>query len=274
MAAAAPIGIFDSGIGGLSVLRHIRSALPHEQLLYFADSGYAPYGDKDEAQIVERSLAVAAFLVEAGVKALVVACNTATAAAILAIRQRWPQLIVVGIEPGLKPAAAHSQSGVVGVLATRSTLASARFIALREQIAGSSGTRFLAQACVGLVDQIEKGELHSAHTAQLVDRYVAPLIEQGADTLVLGCTHYPFVRGLIESSARHAGLATPCIIDTGEAVTRQLVRLLDERSLCQAQGGSAALRVCTTSSAATLASIFANLLKMRPEIIQIAGKTA
>src|SRR5450830_1698110 len=269
----APIGIFDSGIGGLSVLRHIRAALPREKLLYFADSGYAPYGDKDEAQIVARSLAIAEFLIEQGVKALVVACNTATAAAILAIRQRWPALIVVGIEPGLKPAATHSKSGVVGVLATRSTLASARFIQLRDQIAAATGARFLPQACVGLVDQIEKGELLSATTAQLVDRYVAPLIEQGADTLVLGCTHYPFVRALIESSARHAGVATPFIVDTGEAVTRQLLRLLDERSLRTTEDAAAALTAYTTASAATLETIFANLLKIRPEIVQIMGKT-
>ena len=218
--AEAPIGIFDSGVGGLSVLRHVRAMLPQEDLLYFADSGYAPYGDKREAQIIDRSLSVAAFLVDQGLKALVVACNTATAAAIEAIRARWPGLIVVGIEPGLKPAALQSQRGVVGVLATRSTLASARFDALRDQLTASTGTRFLVQPCVGLVDQIEKGELQSATTATLIDRYVMPLIAEGADTLVLGCTHYPFVRELIEASACHAGSAAPAIIDTGEAVAR------------------------------------------------------
>ncbi|WP_205627198.1 glutamate racemase [Herbaspirillum rhizosphaerae] len=269
MAADAPIGIFDSGIGGLSVLRHVRVALPREKLLYFADSGYAPYGDKEEQQIVERSLAVAGFLVEAGIKALVVACNTATAAAIQAIRRRWPQLIVVGIEPGLKPAAAQSKSRIVGVLATRSTLASKRFIQLREQIAATSEVRFLSQACVGLVDQIEKGELSSAVTARLVDQYVAPLIAQGADTLVLGCTHYPFVGALIESAARHAGLASPVIIDTGEAVTRQLQRLLEERALCNNNTPPEALRAYTTASASTLETIFASLLKIRPDIVQI-----
>jgi len=274
MAADAPIGIFDSGIGGLSVLRHVRIALPQEKLLYFADSGYAPYGDKNEQQIVDRSLAVAGFLTEAGIKALVVACNTATAAAIQAIREQWPQLIVVGIEPGLKPAAAQSKSQIIGVLATRSTLSSKRFIQLREQVAAHTGTRFLSQACVGLVDQIEKGELLAATTARLVDQYVAPLIEQGADTLVLGCTHYPFVRKMIESAARHAGLATPIIIDTGEAVTRQLQRLLEERSLlCNTAVAQGEMTAYTTASAATLENIFSKLLKMRPDIVQITGKT-
>ncbi|MFL9880555.1 glutamate racemase [Herbaspirillum rhizosphaerae] len=274
MAADAPIGIFDSGIGGLSVLRHVRIALPQEKLLYFADSGYAPYGDKNEQQIVDRSLAVAGFLIEAGIKALVVACNTATAAAIQAIREHWPQLIVIGIEPGLKPAAAQSKSKIIGVLATRSTLSSKRFVQLREQVATNTGARFLSQACVGLVDQIEKGELLAATTARLVDQYVAPLIAQGADTLVLGCTHYPFVRTLIESAAHHAGLTTPIIIDTGEAVTRHLQRLLEERSLlCNTALAQGEMTAYTTASAATLENVFSKLLKMRPDIIQIAGKT-
>lgn len=269
----APIGIFDSGIGGLSVLRHVRAALPQEYLLYFADSGYAPYGDKDEQQIVDRSLAIAGFLIGQGIKALVVACNTATAAAIQAIRVQWPELIVVGIEPGLKPAALHSKSGVVGVLATRSTLASARFIALREQIAAAGKVQFISQACVGLVDQIEKGELQSPATAALVDRYVMPLIAQGADTLVLGCTHYPFARELIESAARHAGCAAPVIIDTGEAVTRQLSRLLEAKTLVRSgdaaeNGGS--LVAYTTAGASTLSTALANLLKMDAEVRQIA----
>jgi len=269
----APIGIFDSGIGGLSVLRHVRAALPQEHLLYFADSGYAPYGDKDEQQIVDRSLAIAGFLIGQGIKALVVACNTATAAAIQAIRLQWPELIVVGIEPGLKPAALHSKSGVVGVLATRSTLASARFIALREQIAAAGKVQFISQACIGLVDQIEKGELQSPATAALVDRYVMPLIAQGADTLVLGCTHYPFARDLIESAARHAGCAAPVIIDTGEAVTRQLSRLLEEKALMRSgdaaeNGGS--LVAYTTAGASTLSTALANLLKMDAEVRQIA----
>lgn len=269
----APVGIFDSGIGGLSVLRHVRAALLQERLLYFADSGYAPYGDKDEQQIVERSLAIAGFLIGQGIKALVVACNTATAAAIQAIRLQWPALIVVGIEPGLKPAALHSKSGVVGVLATRSTLASARFIALREQIAAAGKVQFISQACVGLVDQIEKGELHSPATAALVDRYVMPLIAQGADTLVLGCTHYPFARELIETAARHAGCVAPFIIDTGEAVTRQLSRLLEAKALMRsgdAAGNEGSLVAYTTAGASTLSTALRNLLKMDAEVRQIA----
>ncbi|WDZ94853.1 glutamate racemase [Herbaspirillum sp. WKF16] len=264
-AADAAVGIFDSGIGGLSVLRHIHAALPREALLYFADSGYAPYGDKSEDEIVARSLAIGSFFTGQRVKALVVACNTATAAAIQAIRERWPELVVVGIEPGLKPAAQQSGSGVVGVLATRSTLASKRFAQLRAQMESQYPVRFLPQACVGLVDLIEKGELYSPATVGLLERYLAPLLEQGADTLVLGCTHYPFVREAIEGVCRRLCARTPAIVDTGEAVTRQLLRLLDARGLHRA-GGAGSLAGYTTASRSTLEHAFAGLLQLNPPV--------
>ncbi len=227
--ANSSIGIFDSGIGGLSVLRHILACLPTEQLLYFADSGYAPYGDKSQADIEARSLSIAAFMVARGIKALVVACNTATAAAITRIRATWPTLIVVGIEPGLKPATLLSKTRVIGVLATYSTLASTRFMTLCEQL--PSDVRVLPQACIGLADCIEKGELNTSATQQLVAHYVLPLLKQGADTLVLGCTHYPFVSNLITDVAIRNGYPVPHIIDTGEAIARQLIRLLDSANL-------------------------------------------
>lgn len=264
-AADAAVGIFDSGIGGLSVLRHIHAALPREQLVYFADSGYAPYGDKTEVQIVERSLIIASFLLEQGVKALVVACNTATAAAIQAIRSHWPQLVVVGIEPGLKPAAQQTRSGIVGVLATRSTLASQRFAVLQAQMEAQYQVRYLPQACVGLVNLIEKGELHSPATVQLLERYLAPLLEQGADTLVLGCTHYPFVRPAIESVCRRLAGAVPDIIDTGQAVTRQLQRLLETQGL-STQAATGSLAGFTTASRSTLEQAFRGLLKLDPPV--------
>jgi len=264
-AANAAVGIFDSGIGGLSVLLHIHSALPREQLIYFADSGYAPYGDKTEAQIVERSLTIASFLLEQEIKALVVACNTATAAAIQAIRARWPQLVVVGIEPGLKPAAQQTRSGTVGVLATRSTLASQRFALLQQQMQAQYQVRYLPQACVGLVDLIEKGELFSPATVQLLERYLRPLLEQGADTLVLGCTHYPFVRPAIESVCQRLAGGVPDIIDTGQAVTRQLQRLLATEGL-QAQAATGSLAGFTTASRSTLEQAFRGLLKLDPPV--------
>lgn len=264
-----PIGVFDSGIGGLSVLKYIHASLPNEQLLYFADSGYAPYGGRTEEEIVARSLAIAEFLMRHKAKALVVACNTATAAAIKALRERYPDMPLVGVEPGLKPAAALTRSGTVGVLATKGTLASEKFKLLREQISASTHVQFLPQPCVGLADQVEKGELHSADTAVLVRRYVEPLIEQGADTLVLGCTHYPFVLPLMEEIIGRITSKPVTIVDTGDPIARQLVRLLTERGLLRA-AGPGTIAGFTTGSETSLQTAFARLLGLQPPVTQIA----
>ncbi|WP_088706587.1 glutamate racemase [Noviherbaspirillum denitrificans] len=265
-----PIGIFDSGIGGLSVLKYIHASLPNEQLLYFADSGYAPYGGKTEDEVVERSLAIAGFLMQHEAKALVVACNTATAAAIKALRARYPDMPVVGVEPGLKPAAALSKTGTVGVLATKGTLASEKFRLLREQVSAATHVQFLPQPCIGLADQVEKGELQSAETALLLHRYIAPLIEQGADTLVLGCTHYPFVLPLIEETIARVTTRQVAIVDTGEPIARQLVRLLTERGLLQ-QEGPGKIAAFTTGSETALTTAFKRLLHLEPPVAPIVA---
>jgi len=217
--AVTAIGVFDSGVGGLSVLKHIRAALPQHDLLYVADSGHVPYGDKSQDYIRERSLALTQFLVNEGAAAVVIACNTATAAAAASLREHFT-VPIVAMEPAVKPAVAATRSGVVGVLATVGTLESSRFAALLEQYAGE--VEIVMQACPGLVEQVEAGELDSAATRILLERYTQPLIARGADTLVLGCTHYPFLKPLI------AGIAGPDVrlIDTGEAVARQVVRRL------------------------------------------------
>lgn len=269
-AAEAPIGLFDSGVGALSVLRHVQARLPSEHLLCFCDSGHAPYGGRSDAEIIARTLAIADFLLERQVKAIVVACNTATAAAIEALRQRHPELIVVGVEPGLKPAAVFSKSGIGGVLATASTLASSRFIALRDQITSSTGVRFLTQACVGLVEQIEKGELDSPETVAMLERYVTPILRGGADTIALGCTHYPFVQPAIEAIARREGADPITIIDTGEAVSRQLERLLQQRGLQRLETRPGSLQAFTTGSKAQLEQAFSVLLRQFPPVAAVA----
>jgi glutamate racemase len=215
----AAIGVFDSGVGGLSVLRHVRASLPDRDLLYVADSGHVPYGDKTADYIRERSFALTEFLIAHGAGAVVIACNTATAAAAVALRERFP-IPIVGMEPAVKPAVAATRSGVVGVLATVGTLESARFAALLEQYAGD--VEIVTQACPGLVERIEAGELDSDATRALVQRYTRPLLARGADTLVLGCTHFPFVTPLIAAAAG----PDVRLIDTGEAVARQVVRRL------------------------------------------------
>ncbi|MCY0913214.1 glutamate racemase [Massilia antarctica] len=251
----APIGVFDSGVGGLSVLRHIRAQLPHEHLLYFADSGFAPYGDKPEGVVAERSLAVAGFLVANGAKALVVACNTATVAAIKVLRAHYPDMPLVGVEPGLKPAAAATRNGKVGVLATKVTIAGAKFLLLRDQISAASSAQFLLQGCPGLVDQIELGDLGSAQIRTLLERYVVPLLDQGADTLVLGCTHYPFVLATLGQVIAGATSRDIVLIDTGDAVARQLARLLGAAGLLNQDNAAGAVpdlaRVAAGAAGAT-----------------------
>jgi glutamate racemase len=269
-AAEAPIGIFDSGVGALSVLRHIQARLPSEHLLCFCDSGHAPYGGKSDAEIIARTLAIAEFLLAKNVKAIVVACNTATAAAIDALRRQYPDLIVVGVEPGLKPAAVFSQTGIAGVLATASTLASSRFTALRDQISATTGVSFISQACVGLVEEIEKGDLSSPAIMQMLERYVTPILRGGADTLALGCTHYPFVQPMIEAIAARETSVRITIIDTGEAVSRQLERLLQQRGLQRFETREGSLQAYTTGSRAALVNAFYRLLGLAPRVTAVA----
>ena len=225
-----PIGVFDSGVGGLSVLREIRRLLPAESLLYVADSGYVPYGEQPSELILERSQRIAEFLLEQGAKALVVACNTATAAAVAQLRARYA-VPIIGMEPAVKPATLASRSGVVGVLATTGTLRSARFAALLDRFAGS--VTVLTQPCPGLVECIERGELDTERVISLLTGYTRPLLDAGCDTLILGCTHYPFLRPVLERMLP----ADIQLVDTGAAVARQLQYKLGEFDLL-AQGPS------------------------------------
>jgi glutamate racemase len=236
-----PIGIFDSGVGGLSVLREIRRELPHEDLLYVADSGHAPYGDKPADEITERGHAIVGFLVARGAKAIVVACNTATGVSVDALRARW-SMPIVGIEPAIKPAVARTKSGVVGVLATNQTIGSPRFTRLVD--AFGSGATVLAQACPGLAEQVEEGDLSGAETLAMIEAYVGPLVDRGIDTLVLGCTHYPFVMPLI---ARVAGPSV-AVIDPADAVARELRRRLDRSGLLNTSSREGTVRFWSSGS--------------------------
>jgi len=220
MADNAPIGVFDSGVGGLSVLREIRARLPNETLFYLADSGHVPYGEKSPEFIRARCRAIAEFLLEQGAKALVLACNTATAAGIAELRELYPQVPLVGMEPAVKPAAQATRSGVVGVLATTGTLKSAKFAALLDRFA--SDVRVVTQPCPGLVECVEAGELETPKTRALLEHFVQPLLEQGCDTLILGCTHYPFIKPLLLELLP----STVVLVDTGAAVARHLQTVL------------------------------------------------
>ncbi|GFM83934.1 glutamate racemase [Pseudomonas cichorii] len=221
----APVGVFDSGVGGLSVLTEIRQLLPNESLLYVADGGHIPYGEKSPEFIIQRCLTIAGFFREQGAKALVLACNTATVAGVAQIRQRYPDWSIVGMEPAVKPAAAATRSGVVGVLATTGTLQSAKFAALLDRFAND--VRVVTQPCPGLVELIETGDLLSPTIRQLLWTYVEPLLLEGCDTIILGCTHYPFLKPLLRQMIPDS----ISLIDTGAAVARQLQRLLAQADL-------------------------------------------
>lgn len=223
-----PIGVFDSGLGGLSVLQELIRLAPDEDVVYVADSAHVPYGTKPPAFIEERSLAITRFLVDSlHTRGVVVACNTATTHAVASLRRTFPTVPIVGMEPAVKPAAAVTRSGVVGVLATPATLDGERFAALVHRY--TDGIELLTQPSPGLVECVEAGDVEGPATERLLRAFTGPMLERGADTIVLGCTHYPFLRDTLQR------LVGPdvTLIDTGEAVARQTVRVLgiDDRNV-------------------------------------------
>lgn len=260
---AGPIGIFDSGLGGLSVLRAVRSLLPDENVVYVADSGYAPYGERDDDFIADRSNAIGEWLLRQGTKALVVACNTATAQAVHLLRA-WAPVPVVGVEPGLKPASTRSVSGVAGVLATAATLRSDKFRRLLAE--HQNRCRFICQPGHGLVEAIERGETDSPEVLALLERYLAPMLADGADTLVLGCTHYPF----IDTAIRQASGDRLTLIDTSAAIAQQLARLLTERDLLGPAGRHVQTRLCSTNGGRQLQAVAHRLLGLEATVEQLS----
>jgi glutamate racemase len=221
---SCPVGVFDSGIGGLSVLQEIHRLLPYENLIYVGDSAHAPYGDRSASYVRQRSLDIADFLLDQGVKAIVIACNTATAEAASLLRKTL-DVPVIGLEPAIKPAAQLSKSGIIGVLATQRTINSERLLGLTERYA--SNKKVLAQACPGLVEQVEKGDLGSEATDTLLRKYIEPLLQKGADALILGCTHYPF---LLPAIRKITGDSIE-ILETGRPVARHLNSILQQNLL-------------------------------------------
>lgn len=220
-APMAPIGVFDSGLGGLTVVREMIARMPGERFIYVGDSGHAPYGAHPEAEILAFSEGISRFLLgKYYCRGLVIACNTATAAAADSLRSRLT-VPVVGMEPAVKPAVAVTKTGKVGILATVGTLSSARFAALLTRFEGDGSVEFLMQPCPGLPEAVEEGRADTPETRALVEKYVLPLLERGADTLVLGCTHYPVLREMI------GAVAGPdvTLIDTGAAVARRAASL-------------------------------------------------
>lgn len=238
------VGVFDSGLGGLSVLRELRLALPQAQLLYVADSGHAPYGERDLGHILERSKVIARFLREQGAQLLVLACNTATAAAVHELRSLYPSWPIIGVEPGLKPAAAATRNGRISIMATTATLASDKF----QQLLRAHGTRdgqalhIHQQACPGLAHAIEQGDVNAPQLIELVHRYCDNIRAHGSDTVVLGCTHYPFARRHIEEALG----PQVSIIDTAQAIARRAASLCKELPAAADRSATAQPKLWTT----------------------------
>jgi glutamate racemase len=256
------IGVFDSGIGGLSVLRALIAELPHEDFVYFADTAHAPYGERDDNYVIERCIEIASFLVkEHAVKALVVACNTATAAAIDLLRHNHPKLPIVGVEPALKPAATLTRTGRIGVLATQGTLTSGKFRTLHDSLRGQA--EFVLQPCAGLAEAIERDDKGAIERLGLT--FLTALGDLGdspgqIDTVVLGCTHYPFARHVLQTIAGDQVR----LVETGEPVARQARRLLESARLLQSPTALAPTqRLITSGSQQALDAAIARILHVR-----------
>jgi glutamate racemase len=251
----APLGVFDSGVGGLSVLREIRKQLPHEHLIFVADQAHVPYGPRSLAEVRAFSEAITRYLLEQGAKLIVVACNAASAAALQSLRKTFPNVPFVGMEPAVKPAAETTDSGVVGVLATPATFQGKLYASVVERFA--NGVRLLPNPCIGLVEQIEAGQLNGGQTHAILENALAPMLAEDIDTVVLGCTHYPFVIPQIEQ------IVGPQVrvIDPAPAIARQVGRLLKEHDLVNAAYTPGTIQFKTSGDAAVLSRQITQLLE-------------
>lgn len=254
MSSTAPIGVFDSGVGGLSVWREIVRQLPAENTLYLADQAHVPYGPRSVDEIRDYAKRIARFLLAQDAKLIVVACNTASGAALHYLRATFPDVPFVGMEPAVKPAAERTRSGVVGVIATPATLQGALFQDLVRRFAAQ--VRLETQVCPGLVEAVEAGELTTPETVQRLHQCLDPMVAAGIDHLVLGCTHYPF---LWESIVEVVG-ADVTLIDPAPAVARQVGRRLRENGLCADGRQAPRHRFYTSGDRQTLAQMAQRLV--------------
>lgn len=249
-----PIGIFDSGIGGLSILRAIRGFMPGEPVVYFGDQIHIPYGPRPMEQIGRFSEAITNFLIQQQAKIIVVACNTASAAALKDLRVKFPEIQFVGMEPAVKPAAERTQTGRVGVLATPATFQGALYTSVVERF--GNGVDLFQHTCPGLVQQIEQGNLDGKETRQILEDALLPMLEKNIDTVVLGCTHYPFVIPLIEQIVGEKVR----VIDPAPAVAKQTKRLLEAGGLVNPASAGGSVELFTSGNVETLQSLLPVLL--------------
>lgn len=264
ISSTSPVGVFDSGVGGLSVLHAIRSQAPEESVIYFGDQGHIPYGPRSMQQIRNFSEAITRFLLDLDVKIIVVACNTASAAALTYLRETFPAVSFVGMEPAVKPAAEHTQTGKVGVLATPATFQGALYASLVERFA--NGVELLQNTCPGLVQQIEQGNLNGEETRRILNNALIPMLEKNIDTVVLGCTHYPFVIPLIQQIVGE----NVRVIDPAPAVAKQVRRVLEAQGLKNESDAQGAVKFFTSGNAEELKSLLPILLGETGEVKQVS----
>ncbi|HEY9528520.1 MAG TPA: glutamate racemase [Anaerolineales bacterium] len=250
----SPIGIFDSGVGGLSVLRAIRQQMPEESVVYLGDQGHIPYGPRPMQQIRKFSETITRFLLGQGAKIVVIACNTASAAALKYLRETFPDSQFVGMEPAVKPAAEHTHTGKVGVLATPATFQGALYASIVERFA--TGVQLFQNTCPGLVQEIEQGNLNGETTHRILEDALLPMLEKNIDTVVLGCTHYPFVIPLIEEIVGESVR----VIDPAPAVARQIERLLQAQGIRNSAGTIGKIKFYTSGEPNALKSLLPILL--------------
>ena len=221
------VGVFDSGLGGLTVVSSIQKVFKGAELFYIADTAYAPYGEKTVEEILNRCDNITRYLLEKhGIEALIVACNTATSAAIKHLREKFPFLIVIGTEPGIKPAILNTKSSNVGILATPATLKGDKYQLLVNELSSIKKVKLYEQACIGLVEQIEKGEIDSSKTYSMLENWLKPMKASNVDTIVLGCTHYPLVDDVIKKIMGKDIV----LIETGDAIANRLLTLSKEKN--------------------------------------------
>jgi glutamate racemase len=256
-----PIGIFDSGVGGLSVLRAIREQMPAENLIYLGDQGHVPYGARPMEEIQKFSEGITRFLLYQDSKIVVVACNTASAAALKTLREKFPEVSFVGMEPAVKPAAEATQTGKVGVLATPATFQGALYASVVERF--GADVELFQHTCPGLVSQIEKGELDTQRTREILQDALLPMLAKNIDTVVLGCTHYPFVIPLIEQIVGE----NVRVIDPAPSVAKQTQRLLEAENLLNRSDASGRVQYLTSGDVPVVQSALAKLLG-RNDVVQ------
>jgi glutamate racemase len=261
-----PIGVFDSGVGGLSVLRAMRIIVPNENIVYLGDQGHVPYGPRPMEEIQKFSEGITRFLLKQNSKLIVVACNTASAAALTFLRERFPDVSFVGMEPAVKPAAETTKTGKVGVLATPATFQGALYASVVERF--GSGVELFQDTCPGLVGQIEKGDLTSSVTRSILENALFPMLEKNIDTVVLGCTHYPFVIPLIKQIVGESVR----VIDPAPSVAKQAKRLLEAREMLNQSSADSGVHFFTSGDPASMKSILPLLLDMNGEAEQVVWK--